>query len=104
MFTKRALNDLLLALKTDLSANGLPPEVIILYGSYAKGNVHKYSDIDVAVWSNEFTGDGLGDFEKAKPVLRKYPQVQAKLYPRHADENNFDPFIDEIKRTGIRIL
>ena len=103
MLTKRALDNLLNDFRADLSANGLTPNKILLFGSYAKGNVHHYSDVDVAVWSEQFTGDWLADFEKAKPVLGKYPRLQAKLYPAHADENNFDPFIEEIKRTGITI-
>ena len=104
MLTKRDLDNLLNGFRTDLSANGLSPNKMLLFGSYAKGNVHQYSDVDVAVWSEQFTGDWLDDYEKAKPVLRKYPRVQAKLYPANADENNFDPFIEEIKRTGITIV
>lgn len=104
MLTKRALNDLLTTFCNDLSENGMAPESLILFGSYANGGVHAYSDVDIAVWSGEFTGDVLADFEKAKRVLNKYPVLQAKLYPQFADENNFDPFIGEIKRTGITIL
>ncbi len=104
MLTKRALNNLLIAFGNDLSASGIIPEKLLLFGSYANGGVHAYSDIDIAVWSNQFTGDVMADFEKAKPVLKKYPLVQAKLYPSFADENNFDPFIGEIKRTGITVL
>ena len=35
------------------------PAAIVLYGSYAKGNAHKDSDIDVAVIFDGFTGDRL---------------------------------------------
>lgn len=104
MFTKRALNELLSALQTDMTANGFPLDAMILYGSYAKGNVHQYSDVDVALWSERFSGEGMLDFEKVQPVLRNYRQIHAKFYPSGADENNFDPFIEEIKRTGIVIL
>src|SRR5438067_2323477 len=104
MLTKRALNNLLNAFQADLSASGLTPNRMLLFGSYAKGNVHPYSDVDVAVWSEQFTGDWLADYERAKPVLRKYPQLQAKLYPASADENKFDPFIEEINRTGTTIV
>lgn len=45
MLTKRALTNLLAELTGDLSANGFLPETIILFGSYANGNVHKYSDV-----------------------------------------------------------
>lgn len=104
MLTKRALNQLLADFQLDLFVNGFEPEAMILYGSYANGNVHRYSDVDVAVWSKRFSGNGMDDFEQAKPVLRNYRQIHAKFYPADADENNFDPFIEEIKRTGIQIL
>ena len=35
------------------------PAAIVLYGSYAKGNPHEDSDIDVAVIFNGFSGDWL---------------------------------------------
>lgn len=104
MLTKRALNELLQSLQSDLKANGFPLDAMILYGSYAKGNIHKYSDVDIALWGSNFSGEGLLDFEKIQPVLRNYRKVHAKFYPPDADENNFDPFIEEIKKTGIRIL
>ncbi|MCK5843611.1 MAG: nucleotidyltransferase domain-containing protein [Victivallales bacterium] len=37
----------------------LSPEKIVLYGSYARGNPHEYSDIDVAVIVDEIEGDIL---------------------------------------------
>ena len=37
----------------------LSPSAIVLYGSYAKGNPHEDSDIDVAVIFNGFSGDWL---------------------------------------------
>jgi predicted nucleotidyltransferase len=102
MFTKTALKNLLTSFYKDLEAKDFQPEKLILFGSYAKGGVHAYSDVDVAVWSPVFTGE-FGDFEMIKPVLRSYPAIQAKLYPSFADEKNFDPFIEEIKRTGVVI-
>ena len=37
----------------------ISPAAIVLYGSYAKGNPHEDSDIDVAVIFDGFTGDWL---------------------------------------------
>ena len=37
----------------------LSPVAIVLYGSYAKGDAHDDSDIDVAVIFDGFTGDWL---------------------------------------------
>jgi predicted nucleotidyltransferase len=102
MFTKTALSNLLFSFWSDLNKNGFQPEKLILFGSYAKGEVHRYSDVDVTVWSPGFSGE-FHDFEKALPVLRNYPKIQAKLYPSFADEANFNPFIEEIKRTGVVI-
>lgn len=100
MFTKTALKNLLTSFYKDLDENGFHPERLILFGSYAKGNVHAYSDVDVAVWSPAFSGE-FEDFEKVQLVLKNYPKIQVKLYPSFANENNFDPFIEEIKRTGV---
>lgn len=95
---------MLASFQSDLLANGFPPEAMILYGSYANGNVHHYSDVDVAVWGKEFSGNGMEDFERVRPVLRNYRGLHVKFYPADATGDNFDPFIDEIKRTGVKIL
>jgi predicted nucleotidyltransferase len=43
----------------DRVAEELAPAAVVLYGSYAKGNAHEDSDIDVAVIFNGFNGDWL---------------------------------------------
>ncbi|MDR3288987.1 MAG: nucleotidyltransferase domain-containing protein [Peptococcaceae bacterium] len=43
----------------DLVAKELAPAAVVLYGSYAKGNAHEDSDIDVAVIFDGFQGDWL---------------------------------------------
>ena len=43
----------------DVVTKELSPAAIVLYGSYAKGNPHEDSDIDVAVIFDNFTGDWL---------------------------------------------
>jgi predicted nucleotidyltransferase len=43
----------------DAVKNEFSPSAIVLYGSYAKGNPHENSDIDVAVIFNGFSGDWL---------------------------------------------
>ena len=104
MLTKRALNKLLIDFVADLKSIGVSPDKMFLFGSYAKGNVHAYSDVDVASWSKKFSGESLSDFDMVKPILKKYPKLQAKLYPSFADEHNYDPFIYQIKQTGIAIV
>ena len=43
----------------NLVAEEFSPEAVVLYGSYAKGNHHDDSDIDVAIIFNGFSGDWL---------------------------------------------
>ena len=101
MLTQKSLNDLLQSVRNDLLQNHIAPSKIILFGSYAKGGLHKYSDVDVAVWSNNFNGDPINDFEKVHPVIKKHRNVSFRLYPDYASAANFDPFIEIIEQTGI---
>ncbi|MCL1858629.1 MAG: nucleotidyltransferase domain-containing protein [Oscillospiraceae bacterium] len=43
----------------DIVKKEISPAAIVLYGSYAKGNPHENSDIDVAVIFDGFNGDWL---------------------------------------------
>jgi len=44
---------------TEAVTRELSPDAVVLYGSYAKGNAHEGSDIDVAVIFDGFQGDWL---------------------------------------------
>ena len=45
MLTRRVLETLLHDLIQDLYETGIEPQKVILFGSYANGGVHNYSDI-----------------------------------------------------------
>lgn len=100
MLTRKALNTLLLNVWQEFSSLGYEPERMLLFGSYAAGNPHQYSDIDIAVWNSSFSGEGMVDFEKIRSVYRKHRGVDIKTYPSGANAD-FDPFIDVIEKTGI---
>jgi predicted nucleotidyltransferase len=100
MLTRRALEKLLEDILHDLFKTGLDPQKVILFGSYSKGGVHTYSDIDLAIWSHNFVGEGLIDLELIRPLLRKYKNLDIKMYPAGANAENFDPFIKVIEDTG----
>lgn len=85
----------------------LEPEVrvdlVILFGSHARGTAHEWSDIDIAVISN--------DFKKLKPLqrieflaLRRKgcdPALSPLPYTLEQYENaSHLDFLGEIKRTG----
>ena len=76
----------------------------ILFGSYATGNYHKYSDIDLAVISDEFEGIRLLDnIKHDRPVLRSsYDLDTHPIRPEDFTEDN--PFVKEILKNGIRVV
>jgi predicted nucleotidyltransferase len=84
---------------------GVHLRTVILYGSFAKGKQHEWSDIDVALVADDFTGFGFLDIKKFACVnIRKpYIRIEAKTYPTEYFRSG-DPFINEIKKDGIIIL
>lgn len=89
----------------ELISIGVPIEKAILFGSFAKGNPHEYSDIDVALVSPNFSGFGFEDKSSFSSIniKKEYIDIEVKTY-----ESNYfklgDPFITEIKNTGIEVL
>ena len=78
-------------------------EQLYLYGSYAKGNPHEYSDIDVALVVGRLD-DGY-DVLKTEPLLWKLTrQVDDRIEPILVERDaDYAGFLDEIRRTGMLI-
>lgn len=76
----------------------------ILFGSYAKGSNHEWSDIDVAVVSENFEGIRFYDNLKlSKPVIHSNIDIETHPYrPEDFTEDNL--FVKEILKDGIRII
>jgi predicted nucleotidyltransferase len=74
-----------------------------LFGSYAKGNSHKDSDIDVALVVDKF--DDNYNFFETEPILWKLSEeVDYRIEPHLiAKDTDFSGFLTEINKTGIRI-
>lgn len=73
-----------------------------LFGSFAKNHQTEWSDIDIALIADEFTGFGFEDrkyFAKIN-ILKPYSMIQTKTYAPEYFEKG-DPFIEEIIKTGI---
>lgn len=82
-----------------LEAEGYACNKVILFGSYSKGYPHELSDIDLAIWSPQFSDDPYESKEKIRSLLQSYTPIQ--LHPYAAGETaQTDPFIAEIERTG----
>ena len=82
----------------DVITKELSPNAIILYGSYAKGNPHDESDIDVAVIFNGFSGDWL---ETSSRLWRLGREVSYDIEPILLDSScDKSGFVKNIYKTG----
>jgi predicted nucleotidyltransferase len=83
---------------------GIPIRAAYMFGSHANGNAQKDSDIDVAMISEAFEGNRLYDCEKLYPIIL-VTDCRIEPYPfRPEDFVDEDPFVQEIKKTGLRIV
>ena len=103
MLTQQAAINLSNEFLKDLRDIGYTPSQAYLFGSYANGQTHEYSDIDIAVWDDKFTGCLSVDWEQIKYLLVRYTLLEPHTYNTNDNESN-NPFIEIIKRKGIRIL
>jgi predicted nucleotidyltransferase len=82
---------------------GITLKRVVLFGSYARDEQTKYSDIDIALVADDFTGVPSEDVKLFLKALRKHYTVQAQTYnPKQFTAKN-DPFVGEILRTGIEV-
>lgn len=87
-----------------LKVQNIPLDSVYLFGSQAKGTSHPLSDIDLALVSKSFTGVPFYDSLKINPDVIS-TSVNLEVHPfRPEDFTRDDPFVDEIVRTGIKIL
>ena len=88
----------------ELEKNQIHIAEAIIFGSYARGKAKPESDIDIALISNDFTGDRFEDRRRIVPLRRI---IDSRIEPipfRPEDFNNGGPLAEEIKRTGVIIL
>ncbi len=100
MVTIQAMNQHIAKLIENLKSVQVYPRRIVLFGSYAKGNPHTYSDIDLAIWAKGFQGVRPLDIEKIASALIELSGFEIHPFTEFetSDEN---PFIEEIERYGI---
>jgi len=87
-----------------LRENNLNYSKVYLYGSYAQGNYKKDSDIDLAIVSNDFSGDVIDDQLLLMKLRRK---VDTRIEPHPFVEEEFsmdNPFVKTIIETGEEII
>ncbi|GAB1371825.1 hypothetical protein MASR1M45_18870 [Candidatus Kapaibacterium sp.] len=76
----------------------------VLFGSYSNNTFHEFSDIDIAVVSEDFEGISFYDSMKLNGALLR-TSIDIETHPYRPEEFTPDnPFVKEILETGIRIL
>ena len=80
----------------------VPLRQVILFGSYAHGTPHQWSDVDVAIVADQFVNGAYHDVRPFTQLLWKYADIEPHTFSTTRFENEAgDPFIETIKRTGI---
>lgn len=84
----------------EVRQQGVPLRKAILFGSFARNEQHEYSDIDLALVADDFTGAAFIDMKPFVRALVKHVDIEPHTFSpeQFADWN---PFVQEIKRTGI---
>ncbi|MDR1135445.1 MAG: nucleotidyltransferase domain-containing protein [Clostridiales Family XIII bacterium] len=105
MLTQNAVIEIVRNYAREIEEQGVNLRTVILFGSFAKGRQHEWSDIDVALVADDFTGIGFVDRERFQYVGIKKPyiRIESKTYPTDYFRNS-DPFIEEIKKDGIVVF
>jgi predicted nucleotidyltransferase len=75
-----------------------------LYGSYAKGTSSKWSDIDIAIISPDFSDD---IFAERLSLMQLAISIDDRIEPKPFKTELFDrndPLVDEIQKNGIPFI
>ncbi|WP_223653242.1 nucleotidyltransferase domain-containing protein [Hymenobacter psoromatis] len=91
------------AFVADLHTLGVRPQRVILFGSFARNEQREWSDIDVAVVAEEFSGFSPKDARLLSPALVHHADIEPHTF-RPEDFTDWNPFVAEILRTGIRVV
>ncbi|MBI5206761.1 MAG: nucleotidyltransferase domain-containing protein [Candidatus Firestonebacteria bacterium] len=75
---------------TDIVKRYIPIEMVVLYGSYAKGTERKYSDIDIAIVVDKIDGNYLEINSNLFNLVRLVDRrIEPVLLDMHNDKSGF---------------
>jgi predicted nucleotidyltransferase len=98
---KKTVLEIIKKFKEALEATGVRVERIILFGSYANGTQHEWSDIDLVVLSQDFNNVGLWERIKmiSKAICIVFEPIQAiPMTPEEWEKG--DSMMVEIAKQG----
>lgn len=86
-----------------MESNNIPIKEAVLFGSYSKGNFHKWSDIDIALVSDIFQGIRMIDRKRIREIKLNVSSDIEVIPFRPQDFTKDNPLVKEILETGMRI-
>ena len=86
-----------------LFRNGMTIRQAVLFGSYARGTSHEWSDIDIALVSDVFSGNRIDDKNMIRKITLSVSSAIEALPFAPDDFTDHNPLAREIKRTGISL-
>lgn len=75
----------------------------ILFGSTVQGKANKDSDIDVALFSENFGDDILKNIDLIGKVNIRYPEIDVHTFNTKAQKKEKGILMEQILKTGIEI-
>lgn len=104
ILTKKEIKDITAKFKTTLKRAGIHPSKLILFGSYATGRPHPWSDIDLCIVSTQF-GKRYYDEMVRVTKLGKKVSYLIEAHPMNPDDlrSGNHPLATEIKKHGRQI-
>lgn len=103
MLTKKAAIKTVEKFVGEVKASGIQIRRAVLFGSYAHGKPHKWSDIDVALVADEFKGvDDVRHFARINNK-QEFTDISARTYNTKEFHAYVDPFIEVIMEKGVEI-
>ena len=87
-----------------LKEHGFPIQDAILFGSYARGQANRWSDIDLALVSTAFEGVRFTDKNKIRKITIAVSSDLEVLPFNPKDFMPSNPLVNEILETGIRVI
>jgi uncharacterized protein len=102
MVTKQAALELAKAFVRECKAEGLNIERAILFGSYANGQPHAGSDIDLLMISKNFTNDIFANLKTYAKINVRYPIIETHPVPLQALTEG-DEFVAMVTKEGVLV-
>jgi uncharacterized protein len=97
---KNTIDDYLRA----LAQSNVPIQEAVLFGSYAKGVANEWSDIDIALVSEVFTGDRIVDKDKIRKITLSVSSSIEVIPFSPGDFNSQNPLAKEIMKNGVKLI